>query len=70
MWLPLTGTQDLDCSGGPYLSVATRKVPLMDAPAPPPMTIPAISATVGLERDASWWLRVYSERKNLDAVAE
>ncbi len=57
--------QDCEVDWLAHFSVATRKEPCIDKPAPPPMTMPSSRATTGFLSTASWYTREYSVRKNL-----
>ena len=48
-----------------HRSVATRKRPWTETPAPPPMQMPSSSATCGFMSCPSVWFSEYSSRKNL-----
>ena len=58
-------TRHFSTGAGVHRSVATRKRPWTETPAPPPMQMPSSSATCGFISCPSVWLSEYSSRKNL-----
>ena len=61
-----TPRQPLHCADMElHRSVATRKRPCTDTPAPPPMQMPSISAMCGFFSCPKQWFSMYSSRKNL-----